>query len=254
MCEDDFDEFVRLLDDAYVFQKDKLTVQAKMVFFRAMARYPLDVIRFAMSAHMTDPKVGKWAMQPADLIAQIQGAAVGDGRPGAEEAWAIALTSRDESQTVVWTQEIAEAFAACRPVLEASNAISARMSFVEAYTRLVAAARTNGVPAQWSASLGWDLQLRGAVLKKAASAGLLPAPVVAGLLPPPDGTEAGDSNAKAQISKIKQMLATMNAEKQREAELHAQRKRDEDVARKQEIAQQVADYRDAIEPRTDEAA
>ncbi len=254
MCEGDFDEFVRLLDDAYVFQREKLTPEAKAVFFRAMAAYPVAVVRAAMSAHMIDPKVGKWAMQPADLIAQIQSAAGGDGRPGAEEAWAIALTSRDEAQTVVWTQEIAEAFAACRPVLEASNAISARMAFVEAYTRLIAAARAGAVPVQWWASLGWDLRMREAALTKASSAGLLPAPTVAAMLPPPVGAQSGDSNANNQISKIKEMLAKMNAERRRETELHAQRKRDADAARKQEIAQQVADYRDAIDRPADESA
>jgi hypothetical protein len=72
MCESDLDEFMALLDDAYVFQKEKLSVAAKAVFFRAMSPHPLSVVRAAMSAHMLDPKVGKWAMQPADLIAQIQ--------------------------------------------------------------------------------------------------------------------------------------------------------------------------------------
>lgn len=245
MCESDFDEFIALLDDAYAFQRDKLSVTAKTIFFRSMSSYPIATVRGAMSAHLRDPKVGKWAMQPADLIAQIQLAAGNDGRPGAEEAWAIALTSRDETQTVVWTQEIAEAFAICRPVLIACNAISARMPFIEAYGRLVVAARANGVPVQWSESLGWDLCLREAALTKAASAGLLPAPIVAGLLPPPDGAEKGDSNAKKQIGKLKEMLAAMSAEKQRESELHARREREATAARKREITEQIAEYRAA---------
>ena len=37
-----------------------------------------------------------------------------DGRPGADEAWAIALGALDEADTVVWTDEMAEAFAIAR--------------------------------------------------------------------------------------------------------------------------------------------
>lgn len=227
MRKDDFDEFVRLLDDAYVFQKDLLSAPAKIVFFRAMAAYPLETVRAAMSAHMLDPKVGKWAMQPADLIAQIQGAAGNDGRPGAEEAWAIALTSRDEADTVVWTTETAEAFSLCQPILGLGDEVGARMAFKEAYLRLVTASRTRNATAVWVASLGWDLTRRTAVLTKAANAGLLPAPLVAGLLPPPVAEPAqSDTNALAQIDKIRKMMADMNAEKQRESDLHAQRERE----------------------------
>lgn len=243
MTESDFDEFVALLDDAYVFQEKKLSVPAKAVFFRAMSSYPLATVRAAMSAHLLDPKVGKWAMQPADLIAQIQGAIGNDGRPGADEAWAIALRSCDESDTVVWTQETAEAFAICQPVLAIGDEVGARVAFRDAYNRIVAAARGANRPVQWLASLGWDTRKREAVLTKAVTVGLLPAPAVAGLLPPPADTPPTDPNARAQLDAIRKLLDNMTAEKQRARELQVQREREETVAAKARQSELAANYK-----------
>lgn len=242
MRKDDFPEFSTLLDDAYSFQTNKLSANAKAVFFRAMAPYSLPAIRAAINAHLLDPKVGKFAIQPADVIAQLQGMAGNDGRPGAEEAWAIALSSQDEAATVVWTQEIAEAFGICSTVLQAGDEVGARMAFKEAYQRLVAGARSNGQLAQWSASLGWDIERRTEVLTKAATGGLLPAPTVAALLPPPEPKATDDSHAKEQLARIKQMLAGMGGEKDRERELHDQREREATAAAKADIAAQVDGY------------
>ena len=65
---------------------------------------------------------------------------------GVEEAWAIALKSRDETETVVWTTEMAEAFDRCRPVLDAGDEVGARMAFKDTYNRLVDEARRAGRP------------------------------------------------------------------------------------------------------------
>lgn len=110
-----------------------------------------------------------------------------DGRPTADEAWAIALDARDEALTVVWNDEICEAFALARPVLEAGDKVGARMAFRDAYDRVVRNGRDAGKDPTWSASLGWDSSHRESALKKAESLGLLPAPTVAALLPAPSG-------------------------------------------------------------------
>src|SRR5690606_674981 len=155
------------------------------MFFKAMGPYSLAQFEAALMAHVRDPKAGMFQPTPAHLIGHINGSEQGDGRPGADEAWAITLTSQDEAETVAWTQEMAEAFAICQPVLQNGDEVGARMAFKDAYNRLLAAARTANAPAKWSASLGWDQDKREAVLTKASSAGLLPAPTVAALLPPP---------------------------------------------------------------------
>lgn len=132
-----------------------------------------------------------------------------DKRPGADEAWAIALTSIDERDTVVWTAETAEAFAICRPVLDLGDEVGARVAFKDAYNRLVASARHASRAPEWQVSLGFDAQRREQALRKAETAGLLPAPRVAALLPPaasdPAPTDAPE--ARANLAKIKQMLA-----------------------------------------------
>lgn len=241
----DFTEFCELLDAAYDLigsgANKIISGSAKGLFFAALAEYPLDAVRKALSAHCRDKTRGRFTPKPADIIDQIEGA-VSDGRPSVEEAWAIALTSRDESDTVVWTNEIAEAFAICSPVLNLGDEVGARMAFKDAYSRIVAQAKAQRIAPKWTASLGWDMRKREASLTRASTAGLLPAPTVAALLPPPIDAAPFDENAKSQIGKIKEMLATMNAEKQREAELHAQREREATAAAKRRQTELIANY------------
>lgn len=238
----DFDEFARLIDDSYDMISvgtKSLSPAAKAMFFRAVAKYPLDVFRAALHAHLLS-KDGMFCPQPAHIIKQIEEMAQQDGRPGAEEAWAIALTSQDEADTVVWTLETAKAFTICRPVLESSGAISARKAFIEAYERIVAEARKQCVAPEWSASLGWDKERQTAALKRAESAGLLPAPTVAALLPPPVGAEAtADEAARQQLSKIKQMMAEAEREKMARLEREAQERIGAEMAVDCEIAMRV---------------
>lgn len=110
-----------------------------------------------------------------------------DGRPSGNEAWAVALKSSDEADTVVWNQEIQQAMASARPILAAGDEVGARMAFRESYDRIVRANREACIRPQWSASLGWDKSLRAAALEEAQRLGLLPAPAVAALLPAPAG-------------------------------------------------------------------
>lgn len=236
MVKSDYDTFAQMLDAVYSLHGKSLTAEAKAIFFRAMAAHPLPVVRGAIDAHVRDPQRGQYPPKPADLMAQIEGKAANDGRPGAEEAWAIALRSRDEAETVVTTPEILEAFGICLSVLEMGDEVGARMAFKDAYTRIVAKARAAGKAAIWSASLGWDVAKRESVLNQAVAAGLLPAPAVAGLLPPPVSAEIGAASAeglarvKAEVAKLvspseklQQLRETKNAE---ERERVAARKRD----------------------------
>lgn len=178
MREADTGAFFALLDDvAALLQRPNtapMTPTAKGMFFRALAAYPLEDVRAALDAHVKDPQRGRFMPLPADVIAQLQGAAADDGRPGPEEAWAIALRSHDEADTVVWTEEIAQARAIARPLMDAGDEVGARMAFKEAYSRLVAEARNAGKAPAWSASLGFDPRLRQVALDAAVQANRLP--------------------------------------------------------------------------------
>lgn len=158
------------------------------LWFRALAAHDLATVRAAFDRHVADPQRGRFVPVPADILAQIAGAADDDGRPGPEEAWAIALDAADEAETVVWTDDIAQAWNIARPVFGIGDEVGARMAFREAYTRLVAAARSRGERAQWSPSLGFDGDRRRAAIEAAVSAGRLPAAELAAL---PAPTSAG---------------------------------------------------------------
>jgi hypothetical protein len=141
------------------------------LFFRALARYSLTEVRAGFDAHVADKQRGRFVPVPSDIIAQIEGAAADDGRPGAEEAWAKAVRSADEFETVVWTAEMAQAWAEVAPLYGQGDQVGARMAFKEIYARLVDEARSARRRVTWTAALGFDPERRALAL--AASAHLL---------------------------------------------------------------------------------
>ncbi|UQS92498.1 hypothetical protein M5C90_15710 [Pseudomonas chlororaphis subsp. piscium] len=112
--------------------------------------YPVPVVRAALKSCRNEVK-GKLAM--ADILSRVQ---LKDGRPGKDEAWSIALLAGDEIETVVMTAEIQQAMTAAAPILRLGDKVGARMAFMSAYDRLVAAARAEAIPTTWSVSLGFD--------------------------------------------------------------------------------------------------
>ena len=250
MSEDDFERFCELLDDvAELRQLKVLGVRAKALFFQAVRRYPLALVEKAIQAHLIDADEGKYKtmIQPAHIVAQIEGAAANDGRPDADEAWAIAMRADDEAVTVVWTDEISQALTAARPVLANGDEVGARMAFKAAYSRLVTKARKELRPVRWVASLGHDVAQREDALHQAVTQGQLPAPHVAALLPPPAPTSGmGDDEVAAEnIARLRQMVAnamTPAEKRRRAAEEASQAERDRLDALKQESAAKVAQH------------
>lgn len=178
-------------------------------WWRQLQEFPLRIVALAFSTYREENDT--FAPVPNSIYKRCL---LMDGRPGAEEAWAIALRSTDEVDTVVWTQEIAAAFSICKPVLDSSGAISARKPFLEAYTRLVTEARAIRRPAEWIASLGWDPAQQARAIKAAAAAGQLTGSAATVLLEGPAGDPTPDDSAQAQLSKIKQMLKAMEGERE----------------------------------------
>lgn len=133
----------------------------------------------------------------ADVVDRLQ---TTDGRPGADEAWATAMLAIDESETVVWTQEAAQAFEVARPLLEINDKTGARMAFRDAYDRITRQNRTSGEKARWIASLGWDADRRTTVLTAAVEAGRLGDSYARGLLPPPAPSAERNNTLLALVS------------------------------------------------------
>lgn len=173
MLESDLESFEAMLDSVSgLISRGRYTpnAEATALFFNAMRGYDLAIVSAAFTAHVRDPVRGKFAPTPADLIAQID-AGIPDGRPGADEAWAMMPTS--EEQTVVWTSEMSEAFSICWPLVKAGDKVGARFAFREAYERLVALAKREGRRPVWEISLGSNLNLRKQALTKAVEQGRL---------------------------------------------------------------------------------
>lgn len=151
----------------------ELSAAAARVLADDLARYPEAQV---LGALVRCRKELKGRMSPADIITRLA-----DGRPGAEEAWA--MIPRDEMGSVVWTEEMREAYGVAAPLIAENEPITARMAFLERYRALVQAARDAGVPVRWTASLGYDTRGRERVLLEAVEQGKLPREHAMMLLP-----------------------------------------------------------------------
>ena len=101
-----------------------------------------------------------------DVLSRID-----DGRPGPEQAWA--MIPQSENQSVVWTEEMANAFGVARGLLDSGEKVAARMAFKEVYIKLVSDARDGKTKVSWTPSLGHDRHGREAVLSEAVNLGRL---------------------------------------------------------------------------------
>jgi hypothetical protein len=179
--------------------------------------FPLRAVAMAFSEYRAEN--GEFPPVPAGIAKRCKAL---DGRPDAEEAWALALTCRDEAITVVWTCEIAEAFGICKAVLDSGDEIGARMAFREAYKRLVLDARIRNQPAKWTASFGSDKQARTLALEKAVRSGHLAIENVTMFLSAPASSVNQDGEQeknRENIKKLMEMMGTLKpaSEKMREA-------------------------------------
>lgn len=109
-----------------------LSEAAARAMARILSEYPEQQVLKALDKCVRELK-GK--LRPDDVISRLD-----DGRPGPEEAWA--MIPKDESGSVVWTAEMAEAYGIAYQLLDGRGNIQARMAFIEAYKSRVDAARS----------------------------------------------------------------------------------------------------------------
>lgn len=202
-----------------------------------LAQFPAAVIDQAFAAYRLEKP--DFAPVPNSIAARCR---LLDGRPDENEAWAQSLASRDERETVVWTQEMAEAFNVCRPLVESGDEIGARMAFKDAYSRLVSAARAAGRPVVWNVSAGWDAERRQVAVSKAQAAGLLAGPQPHLLL-----TDESDSEPTRPegLRRVLEALATLEdpvikAERVRAEQIEAEDEADR--AMREQAAARARDY------------
>lgn len=251
MRDADFHQFVELLDGCYALlgREKALNGPAKALFFRALGVHSIEAVRAGFDAHVKDPQRGRFPPTPADVIAQIEGLVADDGRPGAEEAWAMCSNADDESETVVWSAEMSQAYSVASSLMQAGDHIGARMAFKEAYSRLVDAARRERKPVAWSVSLGHDASKRQAALMAAETRGLLAAGDALRLAPPVSDMHTTatllleNASQSADVQAVKDRVAALKALLVRpEVESFEEQRRKEFDERKRLVDEAVKAY------------
>ena len=119
-----------------------------------LARFELADVQQAYAAHVAR---SKFMPTPAEILDLIGSANPAMRRPGADEAWAMMPRSEDDS--VVWTEEMAAAWAVASSlvnpfVTDRPDWVAARMAFKDAYQRAVESARAQGRPVAWTIARG----------------------------------------------------------------------------------------------------
>lgn len=142
-----------------------------------LSAYPRELLAKAMTRVRTEHTGRLTPKAVLDRIDEVM------GRPGANEAWAMASRALDERDTVVWTGEMAEAWGVARDVAAGGDMVGARMAFISAYERLVRTARDERRLPEVTVSIGWDGELRGQAVEKAVQLGYLSAEKAAEHLP-----------------------------------------------------------------------
>lgn len=118
-----------------------------------------------MTAIRNARKQAKGRISIGDIMQQMQNM---DGRPSAEEAWALAVKSLDENLTIALTQETQEAWSSgASELLDIGDKFNASRAYIEKYNQLVTAARDKNVPISWFVSLGNDKDQRDHVIRQA---------------------------------------------------------------------------------------
>ncbi len=173
MSDDEVLQVGAKLDTIWHMKGQEIGVDQKLAIIDALMPYPVGAVLMGLDAHVRDPERGKFMPMPSDVVAQIDRMIQQDGRPAPEEAWAIAVPSRDERETVVWTEEIAMAWEVAWPVLQLRDEVGARVAFRDTYRRLVDEARHARRPIRWFASEGHDASRRQIALQAAVRLGRL---------------------------------------------------------------------------------
>lgn len=212
MNEHDIDPFFVMLDEVYDLmgktqQAKIISAGAKAMFFRAVAHHSLAEVQAALDYHASNATFTPVPKDINDFIESRKPVLWVSG----DEAWG--QVPKLESDAGLLNQCTAGALAKAQPLIDDGDMVAARRTFIDAYDRLVAAAKVHADPAQrvpvTFVSGGNQPQRnqdahgeRVMLLERAAEQGLLPAPRPADLpqLPPP--TAAGRARLKAELSKL----------------------------------------------------
>lgn len=147
------------------YHKEDLSPARKLMFCEDLKVYDIDAIKKSWAAFRMDPK-NKGMPTPAQIVDNFQ-----DGRPSDQEAWA--QIPKDESGSVVWSEEMRLAFGDAYPLLSNGNPSGAFFVFRDSYNRRVRFARHSNKKPRWSLTFGTNHASRAGALKQAVEKGII---------------------------------------------------------------------------------
>lgn len=180
MLESDKKEFASIVSATLKTYRIEPDADVLRLWWGVLQRFTIEQVRAGFSSYIGSK--GADFILPTHIVGAIE-ANEPDGRIGAEEAWA--MYPHDEASSAVITNEMAEAMHIAQPLLSEGDRIAARMAFKEAYTRIVAQNKLNGVAPKWFASLGHSKEGRELAIKDAVAKGRLTQDHATSLLPSP---------------------------------------------------------------------
>jgi hypothetical protein len=169
-----------------VYGRDR-SPTAIALWWKVLEKFELSDVEGALAQHV---RTSRFAPTPADVVTII---CERDGRPGAEEAWA--MIPRSEAESVIWTEEMAKAYGVCAPLLSAGDSVAARRAFIDSYKSEVDKARLHGTPVKVTPSWGWDENSKEAAVRAAIERGMLTHQRAVALLPTYESSQQGEALA-----------------------------------------------------------
>lgn len=173
----DYDRFVDILSGVFEVYGKERSDTAVALWWKVVEGFSLPAVENALAEHV---RTSRFAPTPADVVGLLQAR---DGRPTADEAWA--MIPRTEHESVGWTDEMAAAYGVASPLLGLGDQVAARRAFIDKYTFEVNEARRKGrAPKVWF-SWGWDAAGRQSAVDRAVNAGFLTEERAVAFLPAP---------------------------------------------------------------------
>ena len=205
------DEFLAVIGGLLELYGQQASTTKVNIYWSTVGQYPIESLRKAANAWV---RKSEFMPKPADLIKFMGGAG---NHLSPDEAWSIAILASDETNTVVWTNEIAKAWSQADIVYCNGDKIGARRTFIEAYERLVNESMMYCRPIEFFVSLGNDKSRRVDAINHAVFTGLLTQERANYYLPKPENTiamieykyeQSVSDKSMSHIANIKQMLKT----------------------------------------------
>lgn len=148
------------------------TKEILRIYWADLAEFSVEQIEHAAMLHRKDPEKCAFFPKSGDLIRQINNIANQDGRFDWAEAFAACIAAASEDRTVVWSDEMREAWFSVSELYELDK-IAAKQSFKSIYERLVCEARAKRAAVRYSVSLGGSESHQREVLELAVKRGQL---------------------------------------------------------------------------------